>query len=276
MENKEITFLIVTFQSEKIIHKCLNELPKESPKIIVENSGNKTLKEDLESKYQNLECFIMSKNLGYGKANNLGIIKSKTNYVFIINPDTFISKDKFNLFLSKISKENFSIASLLENDDRSHNDFNIQGVKEVNFVKGFAMLIDKKKMCGQYFDENIFLYLEEVDLCLNIKKRGGRIILVDIKIQHLGGNSHNNLQNFEIIKSRNWHWMWSKFYFNKKHNGYFLAFIKTLPNLFSSLFKYGIYKVTLNSKQKIIYKMRFLGLLNSYLLKKSFYRPHID
>ena len=45
----------------------------------------------------------MSKNLGYGRANNLGIIKSKTNYVFIINPDTFISKDNLNLFLSKIN-----------------------------------------------------------------------------------------------------------------------------------------------------------------------------
>ena len=30
----------------------------------------------------------------------------------------------------------------------------------------------------------------------------------------------------EIEFSRNWHWMWSKFYFNKKHFGYLRAFLK--------------------------------------------------
>ena len=160
MENKEITFLIVTFLSEKIIHKCLKELPTESPKIIVENSGNKTLKEDLESKYENLECYIMPKNFGYGKANNLGIFKSKTNYVFIINPDTFISKDNLNLFISKISNENFSIASVLENDDRFNTNFNSHGIKEVNFVKGFAMLIDKKKCLDNILMKIYFFILK--------------------------------------------------------------------------------------------------------------------
>ena len=73
----EITFVITTFQSEKIIFNCLQELPKQSPKIIIENSGNKKLKIELEKKFENLKCFVMQQNLGYGSANNIGISESR-------------------------------------------------------------------------------------------------------------------------------------------------------------------------------------------------------
>ena len=269
----EITFVITTFQSEKIIFNCLQELPKQSPKIIIENSGNKKLKTELEKQFDNLKCFVMKQNLGYGSANNIGISESKTNYIFIINPDTLIKKSDLNLFLGKIIFQDFSIASMLEQNDQNTYNFDIKGVKEVNFVKGFAMLLNKQKMFGNTFDENIFLYLEEVDLCLNVKKSGGRIILANVRINHLGGNSHGNFEDVEMQKSRNWHWMWSKFYFSKKHNGYITALVKTLPNFLSSLFKFIFYFIIFN-KKKIKYEMRLLGLINSYLLRKSYYRPY--
>ena len=270
----QITFVITTFKSEKVIFDCLSELPSVSPKIIIENSGNNILKTNLENKFQNLECFIMNENIGYGKANNIGISKSKTNYIFIINPDTLFSKKNLNLFLSKLEKENFSIASVLEDHDKRENTFNGNDVKEVNHVKGFAMLLNKENMFGKYFDENFFLYLEEIDLCWNVKKSGGRIILVNIRIKHKGGRSHGNKEDLEIEKSRNWHWMWSKFYFFKKHYGFLIAFIKTFPIFLSSFFKYVFYFFTFNNKKKNIYKMRLLGLFNSYLLRRSFFRPY--
>ena len=270
----QITFVITTFKSEKVIFDCLSELPSVSPKIIIENSGNNILKTNLENKFQNLECFIMNENIGYGKANNIGISKSKTNYIFIINPDTLFSKKNLDLFLSKLEKENFSIASVLEDHDKRENTFNGNDVKEVNHVKGFAMLLNKENMFGKNFDENFFLYLEEIDLCWNVKKSGGRIILVNIRIKHKGGRSHGNKEDLEIEKSRNWHWMWSKFYFFKKHYGFLIAFIKTFPIFLSSFFKYVFYFFTLNNKKKNVYKMRLLGLLNSYLLRRSFFRPY--
>tara|TARA_B100000989_G_C19457114_1_gene434539 strand:+ start:264 stop:1100 length:837 start_codon:yes stop_codon:yes gene_type:complete len=270
---EDITFVITTFKSEKVINNCLKELPEVSQKIIIENSSDHSFKENLERKYKNLKCHLMLKNIGYGSANNMGIKKSNTNYVFIINPDTFLSKNILNKLLQILSEEEFSIASVLEEGEKQENNFNSKIIKEVDFVKGFAMLINKKNMFGKYFDENIFLYLEEVDLCLNVKKKGGRIILVNLEVKHLGGNSHGALDDFEMEKSRNWHWMWSKFYFSKKHNGYILALMKTLPNFLSSLIKYIFYFISFN-KKKIKYEMRLLGLINSYLLRKSYYRPY--
>ena len=89
-----------------------------------------------------------------------------------------------------------------------------------------------------FFDENFFLYLEEIDLCRRIKKINEKIYIDEnIKIFHHGGKSVDQIFSHEIELTRNWHWMWSFFYYNKKHFGYFYSLIITLPKLFSSLFK---------------------------------------
>ena len=70
--------------------------------------------------------------------------------------------------------------------------------------------------------------------------------------------------------------MWSKFYFNKKHYGYFNAIFKILNNLLSAKIKYLYYLITFNNHKKKIYQMRISGLLNSMIGKKSFYRPKLN
>jgi GT2 family glycosyltransferase len=145
---------------------------------------------------------------------------------------------------------------------------------EVDFVRGFAMILNKKKMKNQFFDEKIFLYLEEIDLCKRVKNNDGRIIIVNTLVEHLGGLSHGNKQDFELEKSRNWHWMWSKFYYNKKHYGYFFGLLSTFQNFFTAFIKYYFYLLIKNKYKKTIYKMRLLGLLASYMLKDSNYRPY--
>ena len=86
--------------------------------------------------------------------------------------------------------------------------------------------------------------------------------------------SHNEIYNDQVEINRNWHYMWSMFYYKKKHYGYFYAFITTLPILIRSLIKVMInFK---KPKKKDIYLARFKGLYNSYKLKKSWYRPRID
>ena len=274
MDIKNITFIITTYKSEKTIYNCIDALPRNVNKIVVENSHNHELKVDLEKKYENLSCYVMEENFGYGKANNYGINKSQSEYVFIINPDTILLKNTLNDLCLALKDEDFSIAAPVDINDKNNYGFNENRLADVNSVKGFAMIINKKKMFNQFFDEKIFLYLEEIDLCKNVKKNNGRIVIVNTQIKHLGGVSHGNRDDVEMEKSRNWHWMWSKFYYNKKHKGYFYGFLITLPNLFSSCIKFLTFKLIKNVSKKNIYKMRILGLINSYLLRKSFYRPN--
>ena len=272
MKKEDFTFVIATFRSENIISRCLDNLPSISRKIIIENSGNNQLKFNLEKKYSNLDCFIMEDNIGYGRANNFGIKKSLTKYVFILNPDAILTAEKFDEIINKLKDEKFAIAAPIESSDLSL--FKDSKVHEVHEVKGFAMIIDREIALSTPFDENIFLYLEEIDMCRRVKQKNGRVLIVNTEIDHLGGISHGMRDDFEMEKSRNWHWMWSKFYFNRKHRNYFFALFKTLPNLLSSLVKYLIYTIIRKNKKKIIYKMRILGLVSSYKLHKSDYRPY--
>ncbi len=272
MKAEDITFVITTFKSESIIFDCINSLPESSPKIIVENSGNKLMKEELEKKYNNLSCFIMDSNLGYGRANNLGIKKSKTDYVFILNPDAKLPKNSLSKIIDIVKDQDFCIASPLESD-KNNIKFNEKKFIDVDFVKGYAMLLNLKKINFGYFDEKIFLYLEEIDLCKRAINNNQRVLLLNVKIDHAGGFSHGSRDDIEMEKSRNWHWMWSKFYYNKKHFGYIIAFLKTTPNFLSSFVKVIFYFIFKNKLKQNIYSMRMLGLLASYLNKESYYRP---
>ena len=53
-----ITFIIVTYQSENNIKDCLDSLPKVSKKIIIENSNNINLQSDLKANYDNIEVIL--------------------------------------------------------------------------------------------------------------------------------------------------------------------------------------------------------------------------
>ena len=126
-----------------------------------------------------------------------------------------------------------------------------------------------------FFDENFFIYLEEIDLCRRLKKNNKKIYVdPTILITHQGGSSHEEEYNFEMELSRNWHWMWSTFYFKKKYNGYFFALSSVFGKIISSITKYIFYFFLYNKRKKLIYKHRFLGLYNSILGKPSWYRPH--
>ena len=76
----DLTIVIVSFKSGDILHRCIKSIDKKYTIIIVENSQNVKLKEELEKKYSNVKCILPEKNLGYGAGNNLGIKSSKTKY----------------------------------------------------------------------------------------------------------------------------------------------------------------------------------------------------
>ena len=280
MDNKDITAVITSFKSETKILNCIKSLGKDFKIIIIENSNDKKLKEKLEKEYPNIKCVLSDKNLGYAKGNNLGLSKVKSEYALILNPDARVEKNTFNNFFSSIEKiDDFSIIGPAKQNELSKIDNNKdkEDIFQVDKLKGFAMFLNLEQFKDiGFFDENFFIYLEEIDLCKRIKKNNKKIFLdKNIKIHHIGGSSHNETINFEMELSRNWHWMWSTFYFNKKHYGYLNALIKISGKFFSSIIKILFYFVTLNSKKRKIYFQRFSGIINSILGKKSWYRPKI-
>ena len=277
----DLTIVIVSFKSEDILHRCIKSIDKKYPIIVVENSIDNKLKLDLEHKYQNVNCILPKENLGYGGGNNLALSKVTTNFALILNPDVILEENSIENFFITVSKvPNFGIIAPISANERYDNfnhekDFNI---KEVENVKGFAMFFNMKNLeKSNFFDDNFFLYLEEIDLCKRVRLMDVKIFIdPSIKVEHFGGTSHNSEINKPMELSRNWHWMWSSFYFNKKHYGYFFAMIKIFPKFISSLFKFIFYSIIFKKNKSDIYKHRLLGIINSVLLKKSWYRPFLN
>ena len=111
-----ITFIIVSYKSENIIKSCLSSLPKNSKKIIIENSNNTNLKTDLKSNYDNIEV-ILSNNIGMGAGNNIGLKACKTDYAYILNPDTKFNNGTEKKLLEALNQvSDFTLASPLNDN----------------------------------------------------------------------------------------------------------------------------------------------------------------
>ena len=259
MSYDQITIVINTFYSEDKIHNCLNSIDNNTKVIVVENSDNIKFKNELQNKYSNVECILTGQNLGYAKGNNLGLSKVKSKYALILNPDAKLDNNALeNFLISANNFSNFAIIGPAKQDEYSSDDNNKNKdqVFQVDTLKGFAMFLNLEqfKEIG-FFDENFFIYLEEIDLCKRLQNKNKKIYLdKKIIINHIGGSSHNEEINLEMELSRNWHWMWSLFYFNKKHFGYFRALLFVSKKLFSSLIKIIFYSFVFNNyKKKSIY-----------------------
>jgi len=279
---KNVTFIIVTYRSQNVIHRCIKSIDSKIKIIVVENSNTFSIKNDLEKKYSNVKVIMSGKNLGYGRGNNLGLTNVKTQYAFIINPDAYLDKntlseikksinllnDEFSIIAPNL-KKNFGYFSKKKKKIESKNFF------QVDYVEGFAMLLNLKKIkFNNFFDEKIFLFLEEVDLCKRIIDSGGKIYIINnAKVYHSARKGSG--EDLEIDLCRNWHWMWSLFYYNVKHFGLSKAYSVTLKKLVSSFYKFILAIFFFNSKKRNMHLYRMLGLINAYRGNPSWLRPYI-
>ena len=290
----QLTSIIVTYRTNHdILLDCLNSIHKDVKILIVENSNDAGFKQKFESKFKNVSVILSGKNLGYGGGNNLGIKNSKTNFVFISNPDVIYEKNFFLEIDSYIeNKIDFTIMGVSYRDDEylpygSFNNkknkalkelsYNENGLKEVDWITGCSVLINKNKFnLSYFFDDNIFLYFEEIDICRRVKTSGGKVLTSSkLFAKHLGNKGSAATDpdySIETEMFRNWHWMWSTFYYHKKHYNYFYALVKISGKLVRSFFKMIIYTINYDKKKQTMYYARFLGIINSMMGRKSWYR----
>tara|TARA_Y100001958_G_C21184005_1_gene513397 strand:+ start:305 stop:1144 length:840 start_codon:yes stop_codon:yes gene_type:complete len=278
MSIEDLTIIINTFRSDEKIYSCLDSINQKFKILIIENSNNSEFKRIIENKYPNVKCILTGKNLGYANGNNLGLSRVKSKFALVLNPDTYVEKNSLENFLITAAKyPKFSLIGPGIQEKFQKIEFKNNEVREVTSIKGFAMFlnIEQFKEIG-FFDSNFFIYFEEIDLCRRLKNSYKKIYLdPSIKISHVGGSSHNQDIDFEMELSRNWHWMWSTFYYHKKYNNYFLSLLKVSSKFFSALFKVALYSIIFNGNKKKIYYQRLSGLYNSIIGKNSWYRPKV-
>jgi len=279
---KDLTIIFVTYHSKKKLIRYLKQLKKNYKIIIIENSSNYKLKEDIK-KISNAKVIINKKNTGFGSGANLGLSKVKTKYALHLDLDTSFSNKSIDKLISKaLQLNNFAIIGPRIRNFKYKNKHFIKkklfkNTNQMNFIDGCCLLFNMKQMKKiGFFDKNFFLYYEETDLLKRCVDNDKKIYMLDdIKIYHEGRSSSDSKISSHIEENRNWHYMWSKFYFFKKHYGYPYALIKIFRHTFSSLIKYLYFKITNNLIKKTKYKARLSGCVNSILLRDSWFRLKI-
>tara|TARA_B100002051_G_C16640015_1_gene588089 strand:+ start:31 stop:903 length:873 start_codon:yes stop_codon:yes gene_type:complete len=282
MEN-EITVIFVSFHSGHIIEKSIKTIDKKIKIIVVENSKDLAFKSKLENKYPNIQVIIPDENLGNGAGINQGLKNTKTKYAFYLDVDTELYSDTIkNLYNAAKQIKNFSILAPKINNFEYKNDCylkpaNNSEYSSMRFVTGCALFFEVKLFNEiDFFDEKIFLYYEENDFYERCLKKEKPIYLIESsKIDHKGNASVDEVYKDEIEINRNWHLMWSSYYFHRKHFGIIVAFRKVLPKLFSAIFNFIFFLAINNRKKRNIYYARYDGIINSILGKNSWFRPKL-
>jgi len=280
--NNQITIVFVSYFSKSKVLNYLKQFNDKFKVIIIENSKDLSLLK-IVKKYKNVKVIINKKNIGFGASSNIGLRKVKTKYGLHLDLDTKFSNNSIIKLIKTASKldDFIIIGPKIQNYNYKSKDYlkknYLKNLNLMNFIDGCCLLFNMNKI-KKYglFDENFFLYYEETDLFKRYLKFDQKIFMTEnVSIQHQGRSSSNEIYNIEIEINRNWHLLWSKFYYYKKHYNYFTAICMISKSLFSSALKIVIYTILRNDFDKKIYLARFSGAMNSILKKKSWYRPEI-
>ncbi|MDX9913466.1 MAG: glycosyltransferase family 2 protein [Candidatus Moranbacteria bacterium] len=178
----------------------------------------------------------VNKNVGFSKANNIGASRGQGEYFCFLNPDTkIISKNIENLIMKfngdssigaigpKILKNGiiqpWSVGVDMTWNEilrgkvgiaKSEKIWQSNKEQEVDWVSGASLFVKKDVFFGvNGFDENFFLYYEDVDLCKRIRNIGKKIIYCPLfEIEHLEGKSSNKKyeQKVEYFKSQEYYY----------------------------------------------------------------------
>jgi len=278
----KLTIILVSFFSDNRIKYLLNKIHNYTKIVIIENSLSKKFKENIEKSYKNTKVIIPKKNLGNGGGINLAIKNIKTKFALYLDIDVKISQSIiYKLYKAGIKNKDWAIISpnlkgKKYKKESFINNASSKEIKEMNFVEGCALLfhLPTIKKLGMY-DENFFLYYEENDLfyrCLEDKKK--ILLLNKVYIEHKNNTGSDKEYDEDIKYIRDWHLMWSKFYYYKKNFSFIRGIFETYKSFISAFLK-TIYFYCINNEKYKKYFNRFSGLLNSYMGIKSWKRANI-
>jgi len=286
------TIVLLSFHSEAHIKRLVSSIEKKYPIIVVENSLNVNLKNELEKKHENVKVIIPSKNIGISAGYNLGIKESKTNFVKLTSADVNITNQSLKDLEDCIVKiKNFAILAPTYDNETSYKNYRVwnpkkltenftdenfkkYNIKEVDYVENDFVINKKDFEEVGLFDENIFMYYETMDLCYRARAANKKnYVSKKIKFTHYGAQSVSPEFSHQYSLNRSWHYNWSKFYYFKKNLGYLSALRKILPNLLRSVKKMIVYKIFGKKSKYLSHKYEFLGIVTSIFNKPSSYRP---
>ncbi|HEU5046676.1 MAG TPA: glycosyltransferase [Rickettsiales bacterium] len=216
----------------------------ECREIIIVNNGNMTGVEkrlrDLAAKDLRVRLLSGHGNVGFGKANNMGVAVATGDYVLLLNPDSLLFEGALAKMLEEMERwpentmagcylinpdgseqrggrralltptnaaaESFGLGFLLPSEQRlNHNRLPMpEATHEVPAISGAFMMLSRsfyQRLGG--FDEAYFLHMEDMDFCYRVHKAGGKVICVpSVRVMHFRSTSEVTSAFIEKFKAK--------------------------------------------------------------------------
>lgn len=187
---------------------------------LLDNASGETL-DDLLQEFPGCRTFSSERNLGFGGGHNLLASKVGSPYLLILNPDVEFISPNTGLRLLSVLRTDETIKVVgpkliaLTGQAQAYDHGRLRGpraqlavrggdsywratnvAQDVAWVSGAALLVEHAMFARvDGFDENLFLYKEDEDLCLRIRRAGGRVFYEpSVVVRHHGGVVADRMQ----------------------------------------------------------------------------------
>ena len=296
--SEKCTVVLPTFFPGEQIVKCIETIPKIFKIVIIDNSYDDRLIKFIK-KYNNIEYHNI-KDVGLGKTFNYALSIIKTELIFLTQPDvTLRNRCLENLVNSTLLYPSAGILAPIVFDngiyskydfydlkyDKINKVFNNKKFKDgmnvvpsgdysVDAINATSMLLNTNlmKTIGGW-DNNIYVYLEDIDISLRLKLNGNEIIKVrSAEVDHKGFSSHFLEIKDTMNLSRVWHFTWSSIYFKKKFCKQYVFILSIAKVIFVALAKNIFHLFLFNKKKFIINNIKISACVSHILNKGSYFR----
>lgn len=235
-KENELAIIIPTYTNTKGLLKLISQLQRLSYHVIIVDN-NPTEQKTRLRKQQNTIYLPQIKNMGFAKAVNIGAKYAKSRWLLILNDDIEFKNIKTIENTLNYAKNNNLIATTpvlkKSNGEVENIGYRVLPIGRIELIKDVlhyklyisqdkldgitaACLFIKKKAFADVggFDVRFFAYLEDVDLCLRLKKRNQRfkVYLKEEVIHNQGSTSmlmgnfkqRQDLKNWILLISKHW------------------------------------------------------------------------
>lgn len=256
-QSPDLSVIIVSLNTKDLTKQTIDSALEamaeiEGEIIVVDNYSNDGSIEMLKKYGSKVKLIKNKRNLGFGSANNRGALEARGRYLMFLNSDTIVPKNTLAEIIKFLDQNNEVgiLSPKIVNNDKDHTlqagsfgKFSIPWrvlcrltrkklslnhkltFTKTDWVSGAAMAIRRNLFNHLRFDENIFLYFEDEDLCRRSAAYDFEtVVLNNIEIVHLKGKSSTN-------NTRLKHYDRSQDYFIDKHFGFIWVSIIHLVRL---------------------------------------------
>lgn len=230
----DVSVVLINYKTPDFTIQCIQSIIDFTTKIeyeiiVIDNDSKDDSQQKIKARFPNIIYIESNENVGFSRANNMGIKIARGNYVLILNNDTIFIEDilpslvqimetKKNIAAScvqlyyedktkQLSGSNFVIGGFnmlltlpymkeltswmagIMKVKKPHPS-QATGIEEVDWISGAFMFVrtENIKKSGD-FDEDFFLFSEEVEWCFRLKKTGSIVICPELSIIHIGGKT---------------------------------------------------------------------------------------